>query len=143
MSSRDFDSTAQQPRSASSLPPEPEDVDALLAESLKAQSERDFTWKEPERRPRWWERAERQHSSVAARPSAEVAPSASRSREREQVRFGSVIFALVALALAAWVIASVVFGVAVDPLVVGLVLCTLAGLTLVAAGLRPRPGTRI
>ncbi|WP_258933905.1 hypothetical protein [Nesterenkonia pannonica] len=36
--------------------PAADDVDAILAESLRAQPGDDFTWKEPERRPRWWQR---------------------------------------------------------------------------------------
>lgn len=127
------------------LPPEPEDVDALLSESLKAQSERDFTWKEPERKPRWWERAETLQSepaadALASRPTGALAPT---EREGRRVRLGSAIFALVALVLAGWVVASVALGVTIDPLVVGLVICSLAGIALIGAGLRPKPGTRI
>lgn len=124
------------------------DVDALLSESLRAQSEQDFTWKEPERKPRWWERAEADAAqpSPAMSPRAESAvaasPRASKDR-RGGVRIGSVVFALVALVLAAWVIVSVVFDVSIEPLVVGLIVCTLAGLALVAAGLRPKSGRRI
>ncbi|TLP93517.1 hypothetical protein FEF26_13350 [Nesterenkonia salmonea] len=126
------------------IPPEPEDVDALLAESLRAQSERDFTWKEPERKPRWWERAEGQEESTGAvtpERTAEVASSSSRDNRR--VRLGSVVFALISLLLAGWVVASVAFGITVEPLVVGLVICSLAGMSLIVAGLRPKPGTRI
>ena len=125
----------------------PADVDALLAESLKAQSEQDFTWKEPERKPRWWERAEADPARTAGglsprAGSAVTASPQSSSSARGGVRIGSVIFALVALVLAAWVVVSVVFGVSVEPLVVGLMVCTLAGLALVAAGLRTKPGRR-
>lgn len=129
-------------------PAAPADVDELLSESLKAQTEQDFTWKEPERRPRWWERAEANaaQSSAAMSPRTESAVAASprsSSASGGGVRVGSVVFGLVALALAAWVIVSVVFDVSVEPLVAGLVICTLAGLALVAAGLRPKPGRRI
>lgn len=118
-------------------PQEPEDVDALLAESLRAESEADFTWKEPERRPRWWQRAEMQQ------PSATSAAMTTTAAEPTGVRLGSLIFGAVCLILALWVLATVVFGLSVDPVVVALVICSLAGLTLVAAGLRPRPGQRI
>lgn len=145
MSSRNHDQkTPEQPD-----PQEPADVDALLAESLKAQSERDFTWKEPDRRPRWWERAEAETSSgISGTRSPETAPSqrgagGSHLRSERAVRPGSIIFSFVALALAGWVVVSVVFGVTVDPIVLGLVVCALAGLALVAAGLRPKPGTRL
>ncbi|WP_120004681.1 hypothetical protein [Nesterenkonia muleiensis] len=130
------------------LPPEPADVDALLSESLKAQTERDFTWKEPERKPRWWERAEAQQDAYAPGPAA-VAPTftgemaAPSPRTRQGMRLSSVVFALVCLVLAAWVVASVAFGLSVDPLMVGLVICSLAGLSLIIAGIRPKPGTRI
>lgn len=130
------------------LPTEPADVDALLSESLKAQTERDFTWKEPERKPRWWERAEAQQDAYAPGSSAMTptftgemaAPS---SRAGHGMRLSSVVFALVCLVLAAWVVASVAFGLSVDPLMVGLVICSLAGLSLIIAGIRPKPGTRI
>ncbi|RJN31685.1 hypothetical protein [Nesterenkonia natronophila] len=125
-------------------PAEPEDVDALLAESLKAQSERDFTWKEPERRPRWWERAE---ATGEASGGVTPAPSSSRAAQstgrKSEVRMRSVVFALISLVLAGWVVASVAFGVTLDPLVVGLVICFLAGTSLIIAGLRPKPGARI
>lgn len=142
-------SNPEHSQASSPHPQEPADVDALLSESLKAQSEQDFTWKEPERKPRWWERAEAQapgseSAEMAPRPSSEVRGSHSASdRSRGGVRPGSVIFALAALALAGWVIVSVVFVVTVDPIVVGLVVSALAGLSLVAAGLRPKPGRRI
>lgn len=114
---------------------EPADVDALLAESLKAQSERDFTWKEPERRPRWWERAEA--AGAVSQVSKEAAPG------KPAARWGSVVFALISLILAGWVVATVAFGVTVSPLVVGLVICFAAGSCLIIAGLRPKPGTRL
>jgi hypothetical protein len=127
------------------LPTEPEDVDALLAESLKAQSERDFTWKEPERKPRWWERAEAsgESSSGEVTPAASGGVAAQSSGGNSGVRMRSVVFALISLVLAGWVVASVAFGVTLDPLVVGLVICFLAGTSLIIAGLRPKPGTRI
>lgn len=140
-------SNREHPQAASPHPQEPADVDALLAESLKAQSEQDFTWKEPERTPRWWERAEAQTPSapaeVASRPSSEVRGShGSSTSSGGGVRPGSIIFALAALALAAWIIVSVVFGVTIDPILVGLVVSALAGLSLVVAGLRPNSGRR-
>jgi hypothetical protein len=126
------------------LPTEPEDVDALLAESLKAQSERDFTWKEPERKPRWWERAEASgESSDGVTPVASGGVAARSSGGNSGVRIRSVVFALISLVLAGWVVASVAFGVTLDPLVVGLVICFMAGTSLIIAGLRPKPGTRI
>lgn len=131
---------------ASGRPPEPADVDALLSESLKAQSEQDFTWKEPERSPRWWERAEAQNpgSTQVSSPRAETQrPTRRAAKGTAGVRIGSMIFALAALMLALWVIASVVFSITVEPVIVGLVVCTLAGLALVGAGLRPKPGTRV
>lgn len=137
------DARAREPQS-----PAPADVDALLSESLKAQSEQDFTWKEPERRPRWWERAEatdpQPSGSLSPRAGSSVASTPrSSASARGGVRIGSVVFALVALVLAAWVIVSVMFDVSIEPLVVGLIVCTLAGLALVAAGLRPTSGRRI
>lgn len=137
--SEDQDPRAGQP----TAPSEPDDIDALLAESLRAQSERDFTWKEPERSPRWWERAEAStHSSGELKPST-GGDSAAASRGARGVRLGSVVFALVCLVLAGWVIGTVAFGLAVEPLVVGLVICSVAGLSLIIGGLRPKPGTRI
>ncbi|WP_150461760.1 hypothetical protein [Nesterenkonia ebinurensis] len=150
MSKKNHDDAATErvPRShqpTTPLPPEPEDVDALLAESLKAQSEADFTWKEPERKPRWWERAEAQApepGAVSPAFTGEVA-AVSAAGDRQGIRLGSMVFALVALVLAGWVVASVAFGLSMDPLMVGLVICSLAGIALIAAGLRPKPGTRI
>lgn len=138
-----------QPTASIPSPSEPKDVDALLAESLKAQSEMDFTWKEPERKPRWWQRAEmQQHSSVySSGPTTPVGPSSvyprTTDREKPGIRTGTMVFGVICLLLAMWVIASVVFSVSVDPITVALVICTLAGLTLVAAGLKPKPGQRI
>lgn len=150
--------------------PEPADVDELLAESLRAQSEQDFTWKEPERRPRWFERAEAEaalagepgaeaehaHAGLAAGPTgrppersrgvtgvASRAGSASGSDQRHGPRVGGAVYAAVAIALALWVLASVVLGIHIEPLIVALGVCSLAGLALVGAGLRPRPGHRI
>lgn len=145
----DADSAPRDQQPTVPLPPEPDDVDALLAESLKAQTERDFAWKEPERRPRWWERAEAQRPDTHAGDAAAMTPgltgtmAVSSSHRGQGMRLGSVIFALICLVLAAWVVASVAFGLSVDPLMVGLVLCSLAGLSLILAGLRPKPGTRI
>lgn len=151
MSRKDYDDAAEQaPRDQQPtvpLPAEPADVDALLSESLKAQTERDFAWKEPERAPRWWERAEAQrhqeYGPEAAAPSFTGQLATSSDSRGQGMRLGSVIFALICMALAAWVVASVAFGLSVDPLMVGLVLSSLAGLALIVAGLRPKPGTRI
>ncbi|GAB3850812.1 hypothetical protein [Nesterenkonia populi] len=136
MSSQD-DRTRPMPPSGRPDVPPPEDVDALLAESLRAQSEEDFTWKEPERKPRWWQRQEMHQASAG---STTVRSSAG---ERKGVRLGSVIFGAVCLLLALWVLATVTLGLMIDPIVVGLVVCTAAGLSLVLAGLRPKPGTRL
>lgn len=144
------------------LPPEPADVDELLAESLRAQSEADFTWKEPERRPRWFERAEQEaalasgagaesgHAQDAlsapagsSRGAAPAAAGSSSSDHRHGPRVGGVVYAAVAMALALWVLASVVLGIHIEPLIVALGVCSLAGLALVGAGLRPKPGQRI
>lgn len=125
------------------IPPEPEDVDALLAESLRAQSERDFTWKEPERKPRWWERVEGPEEAPGALSPTRTTEVTASARDTRRLRLGSVVFALISLLLAGWVVASVVFGITVEPLVVGLVICSLAGMSLIIAGLRPKPGTRI
>lgn len=130
------------------IPPEPEDVDALLADSLKAQSERDFTWKEPERKPRWWERAELEEAPAtgASQPSGPVAPAASSGSsraERSGPRFGQMLWGAICLVLALWVLAGVVLGVTIEPVLLALGLCTIAGVALVLAGLRPKPGHRI
>ncbi|GAA1146744.1 hypothetical protein [Nesterenkonia lutea] len=141
------------------LPPEPEDVDELLAESLRAQDEQDFTWKEPDRGPRWFERAEQEAAlgsgpgleGGALMPPAEQAAvphprgtgSSARTGRATGPRITGAVYAAVAVALALWVLASVVLGVHIEPLVVALGVCSLAGLALVAAGLRPRPGHRI
>lgn len=120
---------------------EPQDVDALLASSLSAQTEEDFAWKEPERRPRWWERAaQREAAEHTHTGHSAISP---RSRKRSGLRVGSAVLALVTLLLALWVIASVALGITVDPVVMALVVCVLAGTALVASGLRPKPGTRI
>ncbi|GAA1820078.1 hypothetical protein [Nesterenkonia flava] len=123
------------------LPPDPEDVDALLAESLKAQSEADFTWKEPERRPRWWERAQMQQAGPAAAP-ANVTPSGSvvtsaysASARASGPRLASAIFGAICLLLALWTLMSLLTGFTLDPMVLALGICTLAGLALVLAGL--------
>ncbi|GAA1104938.1 hypothetical protein [Nesterenkonia jeotgali] len=140
------------------LPAEPADVDELLAESLRAQSERDFTWKEPERGPRWFERAEQQAalSAATAAPSHSPAvpeaqsPPAGRgrsgragSRSGGGPRIAGVIYATIAMALALWVLASMVLGIYIDWLIVALGVFALAGLALVVTGLMPKPGTRL
>lgn len=125
------------------FPPEPENIDELLAESLRAQSEEDFTWKEPERRPRWWQRAEVQQASPAGRSvTAEPSPAAG-GAERSGPRLGQLVFAAICMILALWTVMTVLFGVFLDPVVLALGICTLAGLALVLGGLRPRPGQRI
>lgn len=111
---------------------EPDDVDALLAESLKAQSEKDFTWKEPERKPRWFERAEMQNPPAATSPAPRAV-----ARDTEP-RFGQMVFGAICLILAFWCLMTVLFGFFIDPVIVALGICTLAGLAFVAAGLRPR-----
>ncbi|MCH8562814.1 phage holin family protein [Nesterenkonia sp. LB17] len=144
------------------LPPEPADVDELLAESLRAQSEQDFAWKEPERGPRWFERAE-QEAALAGGTTTDPdqardaltrttrdpggmvsgAERSPRSGHRQGPRIGGAVYAAVAIALALWVLASVVLGIHIEPLIVALGVCSLAGLALVGAGLRPKPGQRI
>lgn len=139
-------SAASPTRPTIPLPPEPEDVDALLADSLRAQSEQEFTWKEPERRPRWYERAEMQQAASAESPStpaAAAAPGKSPGRRRGRPRIGQAVFALICLMLALWVLAAVVLNVMIDPLMVALGICAVAGLALVVGGLRPRPGVRL
>ncbi|MGJ9425822.1 hypothetical protein ACHABX_08250 [Nesterenkonia halotolerans] len=138
------------------LPPEPADVDELLAESLRAQSEKDFIWKEPERGPRWFERAE-QEAALNSAPTEQTlsAPSrpadaigdhgsdATRYRRSSGPRVGGAVFAAIAVALALWVLATVVLGIYIDWLIIALGVCGLAGLAFVAAGLMPKPGSRI
>ncbi|MBO0594192.1 hypothetical protein I2485_03110 [Nesterenkonia sp. E16_7] len=136
------------------LPPEPADVDELLAESLRAQSERDFTWKEPERGPRWFERAEQEAAlsagtvpptGTAAAPAAK-GPLAATSGGADSVRgprISGAIYAAIAVALALWVLASIVLGIYIDWLIVALGVFALAGLALVATGLMPKPGSRL
>lgn len=149
------------PTRPTEVPSEPADVDELLAESLRAQSEQDFTWKEPERRPRWFERAEQeaarasgsgpdapgpQDGLTVARGSGGVTTgtgSSTRSTQHRGPRVGGAVYAAVAMALALWVLASVVLGIHIEPLIVALGVCSLAGLALVGAGLRPKPGHRI
>lgn len=123
------------------FPPEPENIDELLAESLKAQSEKDFTWKEPERRPRWWQRAEVQQ----APPTGQVntTPAAYPAPERTGPRLGQLVFGAICLILALWTAMTVLFGAFLDPIILALGVCTLAGLALVVGGLRPKPGRRI
>ena len=138
------------------LPAEPADVDELLADSLRAQSERDFTWKEPERRPRWFERAEAEAAFGAGgtQPTGQVAAPAakspmtgtSRRADAKSVsgpRISGAIYAAIAVALALWVLASTVLGVHIDWLIVALGVFGLAGLALVLTGLMPKPGTRL
>ncbi|WP_156837145.1 hypothetical protein [Nesterenkonia alba] len=131
---------ATQRAAGSSVPPtvpEPEDVDALLSESLRAETEDAFSWKEPQRRPRWWERAEQTgtlHTAPAPSPAAQ---------QSRGVRLGPLIVGGACLLLAWWVLVTVAFGITIDPLFIALAVCTLAGVTLVAAGLRPKPGARL
>lgn len=130
-------------------PPEPEDVDALLAESLRAESERDFTWKEPTRKPRWWERAEVESPPAATpaespRPSAPAtAPTRSAASSGSGPRVGQMLWGAVCLVLALWVLAGVMLGVTIEPVLLALGLCTFAGIALVLAGLRPKRGRRL
>lgn len=137
------------------LPPEPADVDELLAESLRAQSEKDFIWKEPERGPRWFERAEQEAALTSAR-TEQTLPAASKTfdaaghgagpashRRASGPRVGGAVFAAIAVALALWVLASVVLGIYIDWLIIALGVCGIAGLVFVAAGLMPKPGSRI
>lgn len=127
------------------LPTEPEDVNALLADSLKAQSEEDFTWKEPQRRPRWYERAEMQQATAATDSSVAEATDGDRhsGSGRGPRRTGQFVLAMICLLLALWCLAALVLGIVVDPLVVALTACTMAGAALVIAGLRPKPGRRL
>lgn len=116
------------------------DVDALLSESLHAQSEQDFTWKEPERKPRWFERAEVERTEVAPPHGADsrhIAPGPAARGGGRGVRFGQLVFAAICLLLALWVLLGVVVGVVIEPIVVALGLFALAGISLVVAGLRP------
>lgn len=138
------------------LPPEPADVDELLAESLRAQTERDFIWKEPERGPRWFERAEQEAALTSAR-TEQITPAPSKTpetiggyaydskghRRNSGPRVGGAVFAAIAVALALWVLASIVLGIYIDWLIIALGVCGLAGLVFVAAGLMPKPGRRI
>jgi len=138
------------------LPPEPADVDELLAESLRAQSEKDFIWKEPERGPRWFERAE-QEAALSSAPTEQTlsapsrtadaissyGPNAREYRRGSEPRVGGAVFAAIAVALALWVLASIVLGIYIDWLIIALGICGLAGLVFVAAGLMPKPGRRI
>ncbi|PRZ18412.1 hypothetical protein [Nesterenkonia sandarakina] len=138
------------------LPAEPADVDELLAESLRAQSERDFTWKEPERGPRWFERAEQEAAlSAGTAPSTGAAAvpagkatlagtsGGADARSGSGPRVSGVIYAAIAVALALWVLASTVLGIYIDWLIVALGVFALAGLALVATGLMPKPGSRL
>lgn len=130
-------------------PPEPEDVDALLAGSLRAESERDFTWKEPARKPRWWERSEVATASAAnpvEAPSSRVhttSPGPGGSSSGSTPRIGQMLWGAICFVLALWVLAGVVLGVTIEPVLMALGLCTFAGIALVLAGLRPKPGRRV
>ena len=134
------DSTATSGASAQHTRPLPSsDVDALLSESLHAQSEKDFTWKEPERKPRWFERAEvdRPDAAQPERAYSQQASSTSPSHPGGTgIRFGQLVFAAICLLLALWVLLGVVVGVVIEPIVMALGLFALAGIALVAAGLR-------
>lgn len=129
------------------MPHEPEDVDSLLAETLRAESEEDFAWKEPERRPRWYERLEQQSPAAAASTTAVsgVAPATGRGTgaRRGGPRIGQLLLGVACLLLAVWCLAALVLGVVLDPLLVALGLCTLGGLALVVSGLRPRRRRRL
>ncbi|WP_010524237.1 hypothetical protein [Nesterenkonia sp. F] len=138
-------------RTTMPLPREPEDVDSLLAETLRAESEEHFTWKEPERKPRWYERVEQQ-SPAAASASRTVSPTSSAApapigaptaASGGGPRIGQLLLGAACLLLALWCLAALVFGVVLDPLVVALGLCTLGGLALIIAGLRPRRRRRL
>lgn len=123
-------------------PAEPADVDALLAGSLRAHSEEDFAWKEPTRRPRWYERAELQQHAESQAPASQESASTP-VRRRVRTRTGQFVFGAVCLLLALWALIAVVFGVVLDPILVALGLCATAGAALVVVGLRPRPGRRL
>lgn len=120
----------------------PHEVDSLLAESLQTTAAEDFDWKEPERGPRWWERAEAQGQVIGA-PASGHAVSRHPDEEAAGLRPGQLVFGTICFLLALWCLLGVVLGVTVDPLLVGLGICTLAGLILIAAGLRPRRGRRL
>lgn len=134
------------PTAAMPMPPEPENIDELLAQSLRAQSEEDFTWKEPEKKPRWWQRAEAQHAdalSASPRPEPMATQPTSSPAPKSGPRLGQLVFAAMCLVLALWTVMTVLFGVFLDPLVVALGVCTLGGVALVVGGLLPRSGQRI
>lgn len=139
------------PRTTTPQPREPEDVDSLLAETLRAESEEHFTWKEPERKPRWFERVEQQSPAAASAsrtvsPSSSAAPApigSSAASSGGGPRIGQLLLGAVCLMLALWCLAALVFGVVVDPLLMALGLCTLGGLALVVTGLRPRRRRRL
>lgn len=144
------------PAATMPMPPEPENIDELLADSLKAQSEQDFTWKEPEKKPRWWQRAEAEQGTgvgaeagdsggalSTAQHSAPMTAPASSSSQKSGPRLGQLVFAAMCLILALWTVMTVLFGVFLDPLVVALGVCTLGGVALVVGGLLPRSGQRI
>lgn len=143
--------SAQTPQpQGSGTPAEPtpptEDVDALLASSLSARTEDDFTWREPERSPRWWERAEMQRSEMGRTEDSEADDrnpvKRTEADQQSGVRIGAVVWSLIAMTLAGWVIAAAGFGLALDPLVLLLVVCATAGILLVVSGLLPRSGRR-
>lgn len=148
--------SAQTPQpQGSGAPAEPtpptEDVDALLASSLRARTEDDFTWREPERSPRWWERAEMRRAEMQRSEMGRTEDSEAADRnpvkraeadQQSGVRIGAVVWSLIAMTLAGWVIAAAGFGLALDPLVLLLVVCATAGILLVVSGLLPRSGRR-
>lgn len=122
------------------MPREPEDVDSLLAETLRAESEEHFTWKEPERRPRWYERVEQQSPAATAAAASTTVSTAGTGTgaRRNGPHIRQLLVGVACLLLALWCLAALVLGVVLDPVVVLLGLCTLGGLALIVAGLAPR-----
>lgn len=129
----------QSPREHTRSARTPQDVDSLLAESLQTTPTEDFDWKEPERGPRWWERAEAEGQLTTPMPGTQNPVD---TRAAEQVptgmRTGQLVFGTICLLLAVWCLLGILFGIELDPLLVVLGICTLCGVILVAAGLRPR-----
>lgn len=125
-------------------PHERHEVDSLLADSLQTTAAEDFDWKEPERGPRWWERAEAagQLSSSSAE-TAQDTPRPSADEGHTGLRTGQLVFGTICLLLALWCLVGVIWGIFVDPLLVALGICVLCGLILLAAGLRPRRRLRL
>ena len=124
-------------------PDRPHEIDSLLAESLQTTTAEDFDWKEPERGPRWWERAEAEGRLGGASSERTADRPGSDTEEPSGMRPGQLVVGTVCFLLALWCLLGVVLGVMVDPLLVGLGICTLAGLILIAAGLRPRRRRRL